>query len=271
VSVLACGVCPHHCSLADGAWGRCHTRRGKDNNIDLPYRGFITAAAIDPIEKKPIVRWREGCRIPSFGFRGCNLHCPFCQNWEISQADCSGAFLSAKDLVERVKATGLKQVAYTYSEPLIHAEYLSECMPLARDAGIANVLVTNGCASKDTADALLPYVDAANIDLKCFDADKYKHVLGGDLQAVCRFIESALEHGVHVEVTTLVVPGFNDDPDEIARGVDYIASLSDTIDYHFSAYHPAWKYTAPPTSREVLYTLARRAKEKLRFVHLGNV
>jgi pyruvate formate lyase activating enzyme len=269
---LACPLCPHGCILGSGKSGVCKTRVSKDGETGLPYYGYITASAIDPIEKKPLYHFRPGSLIPSFGFAGCNLRCPFCQNWQISQTpDCAGEYLEPDEIVRCVSKTGFPQIAYTYSEPLIHAEFLLECMPKAKKNDIANVLVTNGCINKEYADAILPYTDAANIDLKCFNEDNYKNILGGDLQTVLNFIENAFSRGVHIEITTLVVTGFNDTLEEIEKCIEFIAGLSKDIPVHFSAYHPAYKYRKPATEKKLLFEIEKRAKEKLSFVHLGNI
>jgi pyruvate formate lyase activating enzyme len=269
---LSCSLCPHGCPLDGGGRGMCQTRESRDGELFLPYYGYITASAIDPIEKKPLYHFRPGSFIPSFGFAGCNLRCPFCQNWQISQTtDCRGEYLEPEEIVRCVSKTGFPQIAYTYSEPLIHAEFLLECMPLAKKNNIANVLVTNGCVNKEYADAVLPYTDAANIDLKCFNENSYKNILGGNLNTVLDFIENAFSRAVHIEITTLVVTGFNDTIDEIEQAIDFIAGISKDIPYHFSAYHPSYKYKEPATDKKLLFEIEKRAKEKLSFVHLGNI
>jgi pyruvate formate lyase activating enzyme len=269
---LLCDKCPHRCRIKEGKSGLCKVRENRSGCLSLPFHGYITASAIDPIEKKPLYHWRAGCSIPSFGFAGCNLRCPFCQNWQISQAsDPAGEYYTAEEIVKCVSKTGFPQIAYTYSEPLIHYEFLFECMTLAKKNNIANVLVSNGCINKEYADEILAFTDAANIDLKCFSEDKYKNILGGDLPAVLSFIENAFSRGTHIEITTLIVTGFNDTIEEARLGIDFIANISKDIPYHFSAYHPAYKYDAPATDRALLREIERLAKEKLAFVYLGNV
>jgi pyruvate formate lyase activating enzyme len=268
---ITCGLCHHSCAPGEGKAGVCGTRYNKAGALDIPYYGYVTASSIDPIEKKPLYHWRPGALIPSFGFYGCNLKCPFCQNWQISQRECAGEYYDAADVVRCVSKTGLPQIAYTYSEPLVHAEFLLDCARAAHENNIANVLVTNGCEAADYARGILKYIDAANIDLKCFSREKYKNILGGDLDAVCNFIECAHELGVHIEITTLVVTDFNDSMDEIDSCVNFVSGLSKDIPYHFSAYHPAYKYNKPATSKNFLFEIEKKAKEKLNFVHLGNV
>jgi pyruvate formate lyase activating enzyme len=249
--------------------------------IDSRY-GYITALAVDPIEKKPLYHWRPGSSVFSVGFAGCNLRCPFCQNWHISQAaDAPGRGISPGELVEKAAESLCGQIAYTYSEPLIHFEYLLDCMEKARGAGIANILVSNGCINEEPASEILALTDAANIDLKSFSAETYSKILGGDLRAVLNFIRRAVALGVHLEITTLIVPGLNDDEQELDETAAFIAELSDEagprisgVPWHLSAYHPDWKWDAPPTKPGALLQIARRAGDrhpKLRnFIYIGN-
>jgi pyruvate formate lyase activating enzyme len=171
---------------------------------------------------------------------------------------------------------GAGLIAYTYSEPLVHAEYLLDCMALARKAGIANVLVTNGCVNAGAAKEILSLTDAANIDLKCFSAETCRSLLGGDLAAVRDFIVTAVAMGVHTEITTLVVPGLNDGEGELEDCAAFIAGLAEaggrgTVPWHLSAYHPDYRWEAPPTGGGMLREAARRARRRLRYVYTGNL
>jgi pyruvate formate lyase activating enzyme len=285
---LVCGLCPHRCRLAPGKTGLCLARKNEAGRLDLPLYGRVTALSFDPIEKKPLYHFRPGSQILSAGFAGCNLRCPFCQNWHISRkTDAPGRKISPEELAAAAKDSG-GQIAYTYSEPLIHVEYLLETMTLARSAGVANVLVSNGCVNAEAAAEIVPLLDAANIDLKCFSAETYAETLGGDLDAVKRFIAALYGAGAHLEVTTLVVPGLNDSDGEIDAAADFLASLAlpsspesarralsgaalRTIPWHLSAYHPAYRWDAPPTDPARLVSLARRARQKLPYVYTGNI
>jgi pyruvate formate lyase activating enzyme len=282
---IECGLCPHRCSLAPGSNGICRVRFNRDGSPDIPFYGFITSLAEDPIEKKPLYHFRPGSSILSAGFAGCNLRCPFCQNWHISQkTDVPGRRFSPEELVAAVSAgrfTGIgsaaKSIAYTYSEPLVHIEFLLDTMKAARDSGVANVLVSNGCINTGAAEEILELTDAANIDLKCFSAETYEKILGGDLETVLAFIRLAVRKGVHLELTTLVVPGLNDGREELEGCFDFAAGLlpgphgKGAVPYHLSAYHPDWKWNAPPTGAAELAAIAARAREKLAFVYTGNV
>jgi pyruvate formate lyase activating enzyme len=258
--------------MAEGAVGVCKVRRNKGGKLELPYYGYVTALALDPMEKKPLYHFKPGSSIVSAGFAGCNLHCPFCQNWHISQSTgAPGRRLKPAELIASALEQGCPQIAYTYSEPLVHIEFLLDCMGEGRRQGVTNVLVTNGCVNSEAAGEILDLTDAANIDLKCFSAETYSRVLGGDLDTVLAFINRACERGVHIELTTLVVPGLNDDDAEMEKAADFIAGLSRDIPWHLSAYHPDWNCKAPPTPPALLAKFAAMARAKLPYVYTGNV
>jgi pyruvate formate lyase activating enzyme len=268
---VRCGLCPHRCSIQNGNFGRCGVRGSKSGRGVIPFYGFISALSLDPIEKKPLYHFRPGSAILSMGFVGCNLRCPFCQNWRISQyTDIRGRYMQPREVISAALSQNSVSLAATYSEPLVHAEYLLDCMALAHKYDIANVLVTNGCANAEAAREILSLTDAANIDLKCFSPDTYSKVLRGDLQTVLEFILLAVEMGVHIEITTLVVPGINDSEDELDRCADFIAGLPETP-WHLSAYHTDYRWNAPPTDPAFLLLTAERARKKLRYVYTGNI
>jgi pyruvate formate lyase activating enzyme len=293
---IKCGLCGHSCFIPSGSFGACGVRGNKNGKALIPYYGYVTALAVDPIEKKPLYHFRPGSKILSVGFAGCNLRCPFCQNWHISQCTkgvssdgvsvntAPGRKMSAGDLVSSALHEGSMSIAYTYSEPLVHIEFLLDCMALARRHGIANVLVTNGCINGEAAGELLALTDAANIDLKCFSAETYAKVLGGDLDSVLAFIKLALEKKVHVELTTLVVPGLNDSTEELDKCAAFIASLGGVADlrdgpsgetpavpWHLSAYHPEYRWNAPPTDAKFLLGIKKRVSRTLPYVYAGNI
>ena len=269
---VLCDLCPNKCLIKNGDLGLCQVRGNKSGKGIIPFHGFITALAMDPIEKKPLYHFKSGTQILSLGFAGCNLRCPFCQNWHISQnMECPGRWMQAGDIISAALQHDSPSIAYTYSEPLVHAEFLLECMPLAHSHGLANVLVTNGCVNREAAAEILKLTDAANIDLKTFSAEKYSRVLEGNLETVLDFIRLAAEMGVHVEITTLVVPLLNDTEEELAAIADFIAGINREIPWHLTAYHPDYRWNAPPTDPVFLKNAAEKARKKLTFVHTGNI
>jgi pyruvate formate lyase activating enzyme len=275
---IQCELCPRRCVLSDGKAGSCKVRLNRGGKGEIPFCGYVTALALDPMEKKPLYHFRPGTEILSLGFAGCNLHCPFCQNWRISQStDAGGQVYSAAEIIEAAKKSAKSakpSIAYTYSEPLVHIEFLLDCMKEARKAGIATVLVSNGCVNPEAATEILPLTDAANIDLKCFSEETYKKNLGGDLAAVTAFIRMAVEKGVHLELTTLIVTGLNDSKAELDKCRDFIAELEtrgNFVPWHLSAYHPDYKWQSPATSLHAIMTAVKTAKEKLIFVYAGNI
>jgi len=267
-----CELCPNNCIIKSGKFGACGVRGNKGGKGIIPFYGFISALAIDPIEKKPLYHFKPHTDILSLGFAGCNLHCPFCQNWHISQStDIPGNWMQPGEIISAALKHDTPSIAYTYSEPLIHIEYILDCMNLARKHGIANVLVTNGCIKTEAAAEILKLTDAANVDLKTFSQETYKKTLNGDLQTVLEFIGLCYKMGVHQEITTLVVPDLNDSESELRETADFIASVSKEIPWHLTAYHPDYRWNAPPTNRDFLLRAAEKAREKLTYVHTGNI
>lgn len=268
---VACSLCPHRCVIAPGRTGLCRVRANSAGRAALPAWGIISSAGIDPIEKKPLHHFMPGSQVFSVGFYGCNLRCPFCQNAGISQTGPGdGEFLEPSALVEAARRSGAPSLAFTYSEPLVHFEYLLQGAALARAAGLRVVLVTNGCINEEAARELLPLVDAANVDLKCWSEEAYRGILSGELATVTRFIELAAA-STHVEATTLVVPGLDDWKPAIAGIASFLGGLSRDLPLHLSACHPAWKWHEPTTPPELLGELALIARRALDWVYIGNV
>lgn len=240
--------------------------------------GRITSMALDPIEKKPIARWRPGTTVLSVGSYGCTMDCPFCQNASIAQAgpdDVAWREVAPEELVARaleLKAKRCIGIAYTYNEPLLGWRYVRDTGELAHDAGLANVLVSNGMASEHVLGQVAPLIDAANIDLKCFTEEGYRS-LRGDLSVAKRTIETLSQLDTcHVEVTTLVVPGLSDDPAQIGDMAQWLASLNPDIPYHLTRYFPRHRMRdVPATPVALLYDLADVAREHLNDVMLGNI
>ena len=274
-----CRICFRHCVLGEGQTGFCGARQCVGGQVVTKHYGHLSAAALDPIEKKPLRRFFPGSMILSVGSCGCNLRCPFCQNSEISwsqQAMKMGGELSQVTpgeltaLAEKYKSQGNIGVAFTYNEPLVSFEFVRDTARLVHDAGMKNVLVTNGCAEAQVLDELEGCIDAMNIDLKCFNADTYKNVLGGDLETVKRFIVRAKEF-CHVELTTLVVPGVSDDEGELRELVGWVADIDNEMPLHLTRFFPRFNMTdREATDIALIRRSADIAREKLKYVYIGN-
>ncbi len=267
---VQCTLCPHRCSIADGRRGICGVRQAEDGKIVLPFFGAASALAVDPIEKKPLYHFYPGSSILSIGFLGCSLRCPFCQNYEISQQTTrQTSYVSPEELVAQAQDAGSAGIAYTYNEPTVHLEYVLETAHLAREAGLKNVLVTAGYLNGAPTDELFSVVDAANVDLKTFQANRYQTELGADLEPVLAFIRAAARR-IHVEVTTLVVPDFNASEAEIAQIAGFVAECSPDIPLHLSAYFPHHKLRTRPTEAGEIVDFVRVARRHLSYVYEGN-
>lgn len=269
---VRCLLCHHRCVINEGGSGACRVRKNIGGKLVLPYFGLASALSVDPIEKKPLYHFLPGSRTYSIGYVGCNLRCPFCQNFGISQSVDAHTFqVDPSSLIREARREHCPSIAHTYSEPLVHAEFVMESMKAAREAGLLNVMVTNGNASADAAREILSLCDAVNVDLKAWDPTFYRDELGGDLQETMDFITAAHACGVHVEVTTLVIPGRTDEAAQVEGIASFMASLSKDIPYHLSAYRPMYRYRIPATPAWTVDTLVERARRHLRYVYPGNL
>lgn len=271
-----CPVCPHHCRIPDGAYGRCRARKNSGGRVICANYGKLTALALDPIEKKPLAFFHPESMILSVGSFGCNMACPFCQNYEIAGAkkdDFRRIYEVSPEelcsLARRECARGNIGVAFTYNEALARYEYVRDTAKLVHQAGMKNVLVTNGMAEPAVLEEILPYIDAMNIDLKGFRPEIYRY-LGGDLETVKTFIVMAAS-GCHVELTSLIVPGMNDDPEDMRRQAEWIAGISPEIPLHITRYFPRHKMREPATDISLLKRLKKTAEGSLHRVCLGNI
>ncbi len=272
-----CAVCPRHCRLADGETGFCRARKAEGGAVVCANYGRITSIALDPIEKKPIAFYKPGGKVLSVGSYGCNMRCPFCQNDAISQRGKGDAAFQAAtpaelaDAALRLKAErGNIGLAYTYNEPLVGWEFVRDCAKEIRARGMANVLVSNGCAEANVVEEIAPLIDAANIDLKG-PSQAFYDWAGGDFAAVCGTIRILHSAGCHVEVTTLVVPGRNDADADIDAIAAFIASVSPDIPLHVTRFFPRWQMAdAQPTPVATVRRLADVARRRLSSVLVGN-
>jgi pyruvate formate lyase activating enzyme len=268
---LICDLCPHLCRFSLKQVGVCRQRqRVGDRLIALNY-GEAASIALDPIEKKPLYHFHPGSQILSVGANGCNLKCQFCQNCEISQGNVSTKTLAIPALVQLAKSHGSIGVAFTYSEPLMWYEYVLDASVELHQSGAVNVLVTNGFIEVEPLKKLLPFIDAMNIDLKSIQDEFYQKVCKGKLEPVKRTIRQVHDAGVHLELTHLIVTGWNDREDLIAELVAWIARVDDQIPLHLSRYFPRYRYDQPATSESFLKKALEIARKELKFVYLGNI
>lgn len=279
-SRVRCDVCFRNCLLHEGAVGACRARVAHDGKVVPHSYGRLTSLALDPVEKKPLARWMPGKLLLSVGSYGCNLLCPCCQNHHIAQAredDVTWYEVSPQDLVgltcrERERDARVVGIAYTYNEPLTFWEYVRDTGVLAHEQGLANVLVSNGCASEPVIDTLAPLVDAANIDLKGFTEDAYRWFGGSLTQVKGTIARLAAEPNCHLEVTTLVIPDINDSPALIDEMATWLEELDPSITYHLTRFFPRWHMSdAYPTPVSTLFELADVARHHLANVRVGNV
>lgn len=276
---VLCDVCPKFCKLREGQIGFCRARSNIGGKIVPINYGQATSLALDPIEKKPLMRFCSGTYILSYGSYGCNLRCPYCQNASISMAgpdNCPHRLITPEGLTDLAvdlsrQEPGNIGVAFTYNEPTVCFEFIRDTSKLLHEAGLKSVVVTNGGLVRKYADELLPHVDALNIDLKGFSDEFYRSVKG-EFDTVKEFIKAAVEHECHVELTTLVIPTKNDDPEEMEREVEWITSISPEIPLHLSRFFPRYKVDdLPPTPAETIYRLKDIAQKKLKYVYTGNL
>lgn len=271
---MRCEVCFHHCELGEGQTGFCRARKNVSGSIVAANYGLITSLALDPIEKKPLREFHPGTMILSVGSYGCNLRCPFCQNFEISQFNriADSSFLSPEALVKNallLRKKGNIGIAFTYNEPMVGYEYVRDAAQLARANGLETVLVTNGCVSLSALDQVLPYITAMNIDLKGFCKGYFDYV-GGNFEMTKAFIAKAIP-ACHVELTTLVVPHHNDGEEMMEEEARWIASIDPKTPLHLTRYFPRYKEKEAPTPIETLDRLAAIAKRYLFSVYEGNI
>ena len=274
---VECTLCPHHCRIAEGKTGVCGSRRNRGGVLVSEVYGKPCSLALDPIEKKPLYHFHPGTTCLSLACTGCNFRCLNCQNHDISQvspSDVNHYELSPEDVVALCLKHRCPGIAYTYTEPLTYLEYIIDCARLAHEAGLWNILVTAGYVCQEPLSDLLPFLDAANVDLKSFSDDIYMKISGGHLQPVLDTILAMKQAGVWVEITNLVIPGINDDMQMIRQMCHWLAD-NDLAEapLHFSRFFPRYKMQdTPPTPYATLKAAKRIAEEEgIIHVYLGNV
>ncbi|MDD2296018.1 MAG: AmmeMemoRadiSam system radical SAM enzyme [Eubacteriales bacterium] len=276
---VVCNLCHHRCIIPQDSRGLCGVRKNDGGRLYSLNYGKTISVAADPIEKKPLRYYMPGTKTYSLASEGCNMRCAWCQNWEISQQPgpdraIRGAVIKPEEHVKKAFAWKCRSVSFTYSEPTVFTEYALEIMKKAHNTGLKNIWVTNGFMTPEALEQILPYLDAANIDLKAFEDTVYQKYCGGRLAPVLENIRTIYEAGVHVELTTLVVPGVNDDAVQLAGIAGFISSkLDPSVPWHISRFFPAWRMTdRQPTPAETMKEAEKLGKEAgLRRIHLGNI
>ena len=274
---IRCDLCPWNCVLKPGQTGVCKVRSNEDGILYTHVYNKIAALGIDPIEKKPLYHFYPGKNILSIGEVGCNMHCTFCQNHRISQCFASefNGFqeITSEEIVnEALKTYHNIGIAYTYNEPFTFYEFLFDTARLAQENKLKNVIVSNGYINQEPLQKLLPFIDAFNIDLKAFSEEFYKKQTKAKLEPVLETLKIIAQSNAHLEITTLVIPGLNDDVKEFENMIHWISTeLSREIPLHLSRYFPQYEMKYPPTSVEKLNQLYDIAKHHLKYVYIGNV
>ncbi|MEE9553284.1 MAG: AmmeMemoRadiSam system radical SAM enzyme [candidate division Zixibacteria bacterium] len=268
---VRCRLCPRFCVIEPSQSGTCMLRSNVDGKLYASEYGKTVALNIDPIEKKPLYHFKPGKDILSVGPNGCNFSCEFCQNWSISQDVSYTRYASPSELVKLAGSNNSIGVAFTYTEPLVWFEYVYDSARLLKEAGLATVIVSNGFICEEPARELFEHIDAANFDLKSIRDDFYRRLCDGRLSEVQDTIRLAVEMGVHVELTNLLLPGENDSDDDIRDLVDWIAELDSGIVLHISRYFPSHRFSAPPTPPNKLKLAHETARKKLKYVYTGNI
>lgn len=276
-NTVKCLLCPWFCELSPGQTGNCKVRENIDGLLVTHVYNQVAALGTDPIEKKPLYHFFPGKNILSIGEVGCNLHCTFCQNFHISQCYATQYDAFHTTSVNQIVKMALNTrnnigIAYTYNEPFTFYEFMFDIASLAKEKNLKNVVVSNGYVNPEPLEQILPYIDAFNIDLKAFDDHFYKKQTKGKLEPVLASLTKIAKAGNHLEVTNLVIPGFNDDEEKFGEMVKWIAGeLGPQIPLHLSRYFPQYKLDVPPTPLEKLNRLFYIATSHLHHVYLGNV
>jgi pyruvate formate lyase activating enzyme len=276
---IQCHLCEHRCQIGEGKRGICYVRENRGGTLYTLVYGRTISQHVDPVEKKPLAHFYPGTTAYSIATVGCNFRCEWCQNADISQMPRERHFImgneaSPEQIVAAARRSRCRSIAYTYTEPTIFFEYAYDTARLAREEGIANIYVTNGFMTDEMLDAFDPCLDAANVDLKAFRDETYRRYVGGRLQPVLDSLKKMKALGVWVEVTTLVVPGINDDQEELRDAARFVAQeLGPETPWHISRFYPGCRMTyVPPTPIATLRRAEELGREEgLRYVFVGNI
>ncbi len=276
---VRCNLCAHRCVIKEGKRGICRVRENREGSLYMLVYGNLISQNVDPIEKKPLYHFYPGSRAYSIATPGCNFRCEWCQNWQISQMPRIMEMPESKRIPpEAVVADaikyGCKSIAYTYTEPTIFFEYSYDAAKLAKEKGLNNIYVTNGFMTPEMLEMFAPYLDAANVDIKAFRDEPYRRLMGGRLEPVLESCRTMKSLGVWLEITTLIVPGMNDDPDELRALAQFIyEDLGPDTPWHLSRFFPQYKMMdRGPTDEEVLAQTKETGESiGLHYIYLGNV
>lgn len=277
---VRCDLCAHHCMIKEGERGICNVRENRSGVLNSTVFGKLVAVNIDPIEKKPLFHLMPSTQSLSIATIGCNLKCRFCQNADIAQPDAGrlrhrpGTNFSPEQIVTAAVKENCASIAYTYTEPTVFFEFAYETSKLAHEKGIKNVFVTNGYMSAEALEMIQPYLAAANVDLKAFTNDFYNTYCGAKIGPVKETLKRMKAMGIWVEVTTLIIPGLNDDKTELENIAAFIAGeLGDDTPWHVSRFHPTHKLTdRSPTPVDTLITAWQIGLDAgLKYVYTGNI
>jgi len=275
---LKCFLCAHHCLIAEGKRGICGVRENKEGVLYSLVYGKPVSMNIDPIEKKPLFHFYPGSTSFSIATAGCNFRCKHCQNYDISQypkkhdGRIPGETVAPEAVVDAAERAGCKSISYTYTEPTIFFEFAYDCARLAKERGIKNVFVSNGYTGPEAAKTMAPFLDGNNIDLKG-DDDFYKKICGARLQPVLDTIKLMKELGVWIEITTLIIPTYNDSEKTINGIIDFILSVDPAIPWHVSQFYPTYELLDLPRTPVETLRWARETglRRGIKYVYTGNV
>ncbi len=273
-NAIRCRLCPNNCHINEGSYGSCRVRKNIGGKLYSMNYGRVIGLSVDSIEKKPLYHFYPGSKALSIASVGCNFHCSFCQNWEISQPEkIVGKDMSPEEIIDMALSEGVRSIAYTYTEPTIFFEFMLDVARLAKEKGIRNVIVSNGYICREPLEMLMPYIDAANIDLKSVKDGFYRDLCGArGVKHVLDTIRLLAERGVHVEVTNLLVTGWNTDSNQIEEFCRWISDLDARVPLYLSRYFPAYRMKEEKTPLEVIEKAYGIAKDAgLINVYTGNV
>ena len=276
---VECKLCAHRCLIREDGRGICRVRENRDGKLYTLVYGNLISKNVDPIEKKPLYHFMPGSKAFSIATPGCNFRCGWCQNWQISQMPREmrmphGQRVLPEQIVDQAIKSGSQSIAYTYSEPTIFFEYNFDIARLASQAGLKNLYVTNGFMTPEMLEMIEPYLDAANVDIKAFRDEPYRRLMGGRLEPVLESCRNMKSMGIWLEITTLIVPGVNDDPDELEELATFIYNdLGPDTPWHLSRFYPQYKMTdREPTQESILNETKKMGQSiGLNYIYVGNV